>query len=783
MHFDFLQQFLSRDKKRIRQPSTGLGTFLGVYTPTILTILGVIMYLRFGWVLGQVGLIKTLLIVLLANAITLAASLSLSAIATNSRVGVGGAYFIISRGLGAEIGGAIGLPLFLSQALSVTLYAYGLAESFRFLWPELPLQLTAFVVILLVGALSLKGADFALKVQVPMLALIAISLLVMGGGSLFGSNYVGAAEEVAAGVPFWAVFAVFFPAVTGIMAGLSLSGDLADPQRSIPRGTLAAVLTGLAIYLLVPVLLALGSDPATLRSEPLIWAKIAVLGPWLVLPGLWGAIFSSAVGSALGAPRTLQALATDRLVPTVLGRTRGEGGEPVMGLAATMVIALAAVFLGGLNAVATVVSMFFLTVYGVINLVAALEKLSGNPSWRPRIQVPWAISLLGALACFGVMILINPLATLVALAFQLGLWLLLKKRVRNERWGDLRRDLYEAIIRWALFRLAGRPMTARNWRPHPLVFVGDVRRRLDLVQFAAWFGENRGVMTVCELVEGDVMHLDFDIVERSIEMDEVLKEAGIPAFAEVNVVQDIARGVVAVTQANGLGGLEANTVMVGWPDSRQRLVAFLKTVRPLKQLNRSLMIGRLHPLVSIREGHQLEIHIWWGGLQRNGDLQLLLAYLLTCNISWRNARIRVLSLASSELMAERTRHQLRLLIPEIRINAEIDVRIREAGASLHEIMQRESANADLVLLGLACPEEGKEAEYAERLSELTDGLPSCFLIHNGSLFIGELVSPQAEENVVKAEPLSPVEKNGDAAAKVVAKAEPVAAPETEADKE
>jgi amino acid transporter len=748
MTADFLKQFFSREKKRPKQTPSGLGTFLGVYTPTVLTILGVIMYLRFGWVLGQVGLVKTMLIVLLANAITLAASLSLSAIATNSRVGVGGAYFIISRGLGVEIGGAIGLPLFLSQALSVTLYAYGLAESLRFIWPDLPLQLTAFVIILLVGALSLKGADFALKAQVPMLALIAVSILAMGGGSLFTADHV-AGGEVAAGVPFWAVFAVFFPAVTGIMAGLSLSGDLSDPQRSIPRGTLAAVLTGLVVYLLVPILLSLGSDAATLRTEPMIWAKIAILGPWLVLPGLWGAIFSSAVGSVLAAPRTLQALSTDRLAPKVLARTRGVGGEPVFGLAATMVIALGAVFLGGLNAVATVVSMFFLTVYGVINLVAALEKLSENPSWRPRIHVPWAISLLGALACFGVMILINPLATLIALAVELGLWLILKRRVRSERWGDLRRDVYEAIVRWGLFRLSERPMSARNWRPHPLVFVGDVSKRLDLVQFAAWFGENRGVMTVCELVEGDVLHVDIDPVERAAEMDAVLKEARIPAFAEVNVVRDIARGVISVTQANGLGNLEANTVMVGWPDNRSRLIAFLKTIRPLKHLNRSLIIGRLDKDTPLLKSRHPEIHIWWGGLQRNGDLQLLLAYLLTCNIEWRNAKIRVLSLASSELMAAHTRRFLKQLLPEIRINAEIDVRLHEPGISVRETMQRESALADLVLLGLACPDEGKEADYAERLAELTDGLPSCFLVHNGSLFIGELVTPAAEEETTE----------------------------------
>ncbi len=146
----------------------------------------------------------------------------------------------------------------------------------------------------------------------------------------------------------------------------------------------------------MPVLLCIGATPAQLREDPLVWTRIAVLGPWLILPGLWGAIFSSAVGSMLGAPRTLQALAFDRLVPRQLAKTAGRSKEPVYGMAVTLALALGAIFLGDLNTVAEVVTMFFLTVYGTVSLVAALESLSGNPSWRPRIQVPWWLSLAGA---------------------------------------------------------------------------------------------------------------------------------------------------------------------------------------------------------------------------------------------------------------------------------------------------------------------------------------------------------------------------------------------------
>ena len=721
-----------------------LGTFLGVFTPTILTILGVIMYLRFGWVLGHVGLLKTLLIVVLANALTVITSLSLSAVATNSRVGVGGAYYIISRSLGLDIGGAIGLPLFLSQAFSVTLYAFGLAESLRFVCPDVPVGPAAFLIILAVGGLAFRGAGAALRSQLPIMGLIVLSLLALGAGALFqgdpGSTLMaGASGEV----EFWVVFAVFFPAVTGIMAGLSLSGDLQDPQKAIPRGTLIATLTGFAVYLLVPVLLALGSNPETLREDPLVWTQIAVLGPWLVLPGLWGAIFSSAVGSMLGAPRTLQALAMDRLAPRKLASLTGKHQQPVFGLIGTLVIALGAVFLGSLNAVATVVTLFFLTVYGTVNLVAALEKLSGNPSWRPRVKVHWAVSLAGAVGCFAVMVLINLPASIAAVVIELGIWLLLKRRERKEDWGDVRRDLYEAIIRWTLIRLSNRPMTARNWRPHILVFVGNIERRLDLVRYGAWLSEDRGVVTVCELVVGDLLDLELDTKERQQQMDALLRSEGIVAFGEVDVVQDIERGIIAVAQANGIAGIESNTVLLGWPDSQERLVHFLRVIRRLKRLNQSLLIGKVEPLGPAVEGKPRTIHVWWGGLERNGDLMLLLAYLLSRNPSWRDADIQIKSIASNELMREKTERMLAQLIPEIRIKAKIEVMAKPDGVTVKELIHRQSAAADLVFLGLSTPEAGAEEEYAQRLIDLAAGLRSLFFVHNGSLFIGELVSPKA----------------------------------------
>jgi potassium/chloride transporter 4/5/6 len=741
-----------RNETPSTKPALGLGnnkhqgtlsTFLGVFTPTILTILGVIMYLRFGWVLGQVGLLQSLLIVVVANSITLATALSLSAVATNTRVGVGGAYYIISRSLGLEIGGAIGFPLFLSQALSVTLYAFGLAESLRIVLPAIPVVPAAVGIIILVAALSFRGAGTALKAQIPVMVMIALSLAALGLGTLFHQESPGvAAENIQHPEPFWAVFAIFFPAVTGIMAGLSLSGDLADPRRSIPRGILIAALTGFAIYLIVPILLHFGADRAELLANPLVWTKIAIFGPWLIIPGLWGAIFSSAVGSMLGAPRTIQALSLDRLAPRLFLGNSKQGSEPFSGLILTFAISLLAVFLGDLNTVATVVTMFFLSVYGIINLVAALECLAGNPSWRPTLNVHWTISLAGALGCFFVMLLIHWPSTVAALTIEVILWLWLKRRIRHASWGDLRRDLYETLIRWALIRLDRFPMTARNWRPHILVFVRRVEQRLDLIRFASWFSEDRGVVTVSELAEGDILSLELDVAARRAEMAAELHKEGIVAFSEVNIVPNIERGILTVSQANGIAGMGSNTILVGFPDDLERLAVFLRVLKQLRHINRSLVLGKLEPLRPARKGVQRIIHVWWGGLKHNSDLMILLAYLLTCNAEWRDARITVLSLASSSMMKTQTEEALARLIPKIRIQADIEVMERTANDNIQDLMRQKSFGADVVFLGLASPEEGKELEYAARLQNMVDCLPTCFLVHNGSLFIGDLVTPE-----------------------------------------
>ncbi len=726
---------LSRSQAAKNQPLK-MGAALGVFTPSILTILGVIMYLRLGWVVGNVGLLPALGIVLLAHCITIATALSISAVTTNMEVGAGGAYYIISRSLGLEFGGAIGIPLFLAQTFSVTLYAFGFAESLALLRPGLPQQTVAATTILVVSLLAGRGAKLALRLQIPIMVCIVASLvsLVAGLGAHAPGN-VSLWQGTPEGLPFWAVFAVFFPAVTGIMAGISLSGDLKDPARAIPKGTLAAVAVGLVVYLAVPVVLASMADPATLVRDNLVWFRVSAVA-WLVLPGLLGAIFSSAVGSILGAPRTLAALARDRILVPRSVKLPDESGLGRIAHLLSTAVALAAVALGDLNAVAPVLTMFFLTTYGMVNLVAGLEQLSGSPSYRPTIRVPWPVSFLGSMGCVLVMWLINKPAALVAIVVEVGIYVFLRRRSFTAAWGDLRYGALMSLARVTMLKLRDLPVDPRNWRPHILAFVGKPEKRPELVRFASWLIQERGILTVCRLQVGDLLELGPEVPKLSEEMSRLLEREGLTAFAEVDIVPDFESGCLAVAQANGIAGIASNTLMFGWSQKVERTASRLKIMRLAAHIGKSTIVCRIvaRPFATRRR-----IDIWWGGLQNNGDMLLLFAHLMSANPEWSGAEIKVKSIASNAMTFEQSETGLKELIQRSRIRARTEVIRRPEGATVQEIIHQHSSAADLVFLGLREPKPGGEEAYAERLYSLVEGLPTVMLVRAAGPFAGQLL--------------------------------------------
>lgn len=724
-----------------------LGTFIGVFTPTVLTILGVIMYLRLGWVVGNAGMFGAFLIVLLANSITLVTALSMSTLATNMRVGVGGAYFLISRSFGLEIGGAIGIPLYLSQVLSIALYAYGLAEitTLAFDVPPLVLKVMACAIIVGVTIVAAKSTEMTLKAQIPIMGLIGISVLAfMFGVQWHGPQvpWMGPWGSAGTSVGFWEVFAVFFPAVTGVLTGLSLSGDLEDPSYSIPRGVISAVIVGAAIYLALPFVLAHAAGGEALRTDSLIWTKVAIGGAWFVVPGMAGAVLSSAFGSILSAPRTLQALAGDALVPKALGEVDEESGEPLLGVRLSGALAFAvALLLPDLNAVASTVTVFFLTTYGALNAVALLETVIGDPSFRPTIRVSWVFSLFGAVGCFGAMFLISPLACVFALLFEAAIFVFLSRRSLETTWGDARSGLLLTGARFALLQLRDARQDPRNWRPHILVITEDVQRDIPALEMAEHFGQHRGIVTLVHVVKG---HLDDEgpSPQRVLHDDRrLLAEHRRDAFAEVAICPDPARAADVIAQANGMAGLQSNTLLFGYAmeDGVERLAELVALSRRMTSVQKSTLVY-LQPASPIRlSSRERTIVVWWAGKENNGDMMLLLAHLLTVSSEWRGARIQLKSVVNDEVQAAERSRELDQLLPDVRIDVSVHVIEKPPERPVAAVIAEHSRDAQFVMLGLGTPPPGEEAAYAERLSSLLEGLPATLLVRNAGEFQGRLV--------------------------------------------
>lgn len=718
----------------------GLGTFGGVFTPSILTILGVIMYLRFGWVVGNVGLIGTLLIVTLATSITFLTALSVSAIATDQRVRIGGAYYMISRSLGVEVGGAVGIPLYIALALSVALYTVGFAESLVAVFPQLDFKTVGLITTVGVAILALISAKAAIKAQYFIMFGIALSLLSLFFGSPIEESSIemwGASDRNSAGL--WVVFAVFFPAVTGIMAGVNMSGDLKDPAKSIPKGTFYAIGVGYVIYMLLPIILANRADALTLIDDPLIMRKIAWWGD-AILIGVWGATLSSAIGSILGAPRVLQALARDGILPKWmrwLGRGAGADDSPRIGTILTLGVALLAVYLGNLNIIAPILTMFFLTTYGVVNAAAGIERLLDSPSFRPAFRVHWGLSLLGALGCLSVMFLINATATTVAFVFVIIIFIWLQNRELQTAWGDVRKGLWMALIRAGLMRIKT-DTNAKTWRPNPLVLSGAPNKRWHLIEFANSITHNRGILTIATILPGkNIQPQRLTTMEESIR--DLLAKRSIQALTRVASSENPFAGSRDLVKSYGLGALVPNTIILGDSQNEKVRNEYCEMVAYFNGLKRNVVI------INDKEenvfGKRKQIDLWWGGIKGNGGLMMILAYLLQSSRAWLGARVTVKMMIPNKEAAKTAEENLNSMVQRLRTGAECKV-IYGEGRPFPDVLRESSKQADLVFMGMATPDENF-VSYYENLQRTLKDLPSTVLVLAGrEISFGEVLMQQ-----------------------------------------
>lgn len=715
----------SGNRRAADAPRGVLGTFGGVFTPCTLTILGVIMFLRYGQVVGQSGLILALVIVAASKLITTLTTLSLSAISTNTKVEGGGAYFLISRSLGVEFGGAIGIVFFFAQAISVAMYVIGFSEAFvASVTNSIPLWVVATATNLVVFACVYIGAGWTIRVQYFILAILAASLFsfYLGASLAFDGEVFQAnlKHHFVAGSNFFTMFALFFPAVTGIMAGANMSGDLRDPARSIPIGTLGAVFVTAIVYISMGVFLA-GARPHTeLIGNNLIVSEIS---QWAILitAGVFAATLSSALGSMMGAPRILQALAKDNIFSSLRYFAAGSGAnhEPRRAIVVSFFISQFCILTADLDTIAPLITMAFMITYGLINLATFYEAITKNPSYRPRFRYShWLTSAVGAISCLAVMLLIDWRWAIGAILLMSGIHFYIGRREIESRWGDINRGLLFQRTRKNLLKLEQQLYHPKNWRPIILALGGSGWERPHLAIYGHWLTNGHGILLLGQVIQGELENRVERIEAQELRLHKFIEEERIEGFPSIVAAPHLSDGIEYLVQCQGFGALRPNTVLVGWPSNAVRAEAFGATLRVISRLQRSIVSVRLaedergDPWIP----HSGPIDVWWRG-QKNGELMLLLAHLLKLNPVWRDRTIRLMRVIENEAGREEVKKHLDELITSSRIQATSKVIVSE---DAREAIHREAAIASLTILGFEPPEEGKEMEFFKAMNRFAE---------------------------------------------------------------
>ena len=717
-----------------------LSTFAGVFTPSILTILGIILFLRLGYVVGSAGLARALVIIALANAISVMTSISLSAIATNLKVKGGGDYYLISRTLGVEFGGAIGIVLFLAQSVSIAFYCIGFGEAMTAILPDSlhvsPQIIAAFAVSSLF-VLAWLGADWATRFQYVVMALLFASLLSFFSGGLAMWNpaiLVGNWAGPVAGPGFWVLFAIFFPAITGFTQGVSMSGDLKDPGKSLPLGTFLAVGISIVVYFAVAIVFSASSPGDTLAGDYGAMRRVARIA-FLIDAGVIAATLSSAMASFLGAPRILQSLSADRIFPFLLPFAKGSGtaNNPRRGVLLSAGIAFATIGLGNLNVIARLVSMFFLISYGLLNYATFYEARSESPSFRPRFR--WfdlRISLLGSLACLGVMMAIDPTAGAVAISLLFAIFQYLKRTSGPARWADSRRSYHLQRVREDLLAASREPEHPRDWRPQLLAFSDNSERRGQLLRFAEWIQGGSGLITAVRILEGEGLKMLKLRSEAEAELIADIEACDMPAFPLVVVAPDLRLGVQSTIQAFGVGPLNANSILLNWFEELPRGILGLRGLTFGRNLRTAFRLGCNIIILNAGDDEwkalekmppeERRIDVWWRD-DATGRLMLLLAYLMTRREEWKEAGIRILAGVSGKSPATAA-EELKEVLQEARIEAETEVMADPDARS----MEKYSADAAMVFLPFRLLGNRMTGPFGDGVEDLISRLPVVSLV-------------------------------------------------------
>ncbi|XP_049889486.1 solute carrier family 12 member 7-like isoform X2 [Epinephelus moara] len=788
-----------------------MGTFIGVYLPCMQNILGVILFLRLTWIVGTAGILGSFAIVSMCCICTLLTAISMSAIATNGVVPAGGSYYMISRSLGPEFGGAVGLCFYLGTTFAGSMYILGTIEILlTYIVPTATvfkegesaamsnnMRVYGTCCLLLMALVVFVGVKYVNKLALVFLACVVLSIMATYAGviktiieppefnvcllgnrslrnemfetcaktevvknktvitelwSLFCNSkypnatcdeyfnlnnltelraipgllsgvikdnlwgdynpagmYIEKKSQPSAEAPdapndiskpyvfndittyFTLLVGIYFPSVTGIMAGSNRSGDLRDAQRSIPIGTIMAILTTSFIYISCVVLFGACIEGVVLRDKfgysvkknPVI-GILAWPSPWVIVIGSFFSCCGAGLQSLTGAPRLLQAIARDGIIPflQVFGHGKANG-EPTWALLLTVGICEIGILIASLDAVAPILSMFFLMCYLFVNLACAVQTLLRTPNWRPRFKFyHWTLSFLGMSLCLSLMFISSWYYALVAMVIAGCIYKYIEYRGAVKEWGDGIRGLSLNAARYALIRLEEAPLHTKNWRPQLLVLCKldpDLTvRHPRLLSFTTQLKAGKGLTIVSSVLEGTFMTRGNDAKTGEQNLKAAMTAEKMKGFSHVVVSSNLRDGFSLLIQSAGLGGMKHNAVLMAWPtgwgqgrDSSRR--NFIETVRETTAAHQALLVAKNIDNFPSNQERLSEgtIDVWW--IVHDGGLLMLLPFLLSQHKVWRKCKMRIFTVAQMDDNSIQMKKDLQMFLYHLRLDAEVEV--------------------------------------------------------------------------------------------------------------
>ena len=730
------------------QHGHGFGT-APVFLASISTILGAILFLRFGYAVAHVGLWGALMVVMLGHLVTIPTVLAVSEVATNRRVAGGGAYYIVSRSFGASIGGTIGIALYISQAISVAFYIVAFAEAFQPVYEWLaatrelqldPRWVSLPCTVLIIILMLTKGAGMGVQVLWGVCVILVVSIAAF----LFGDSPesirpsgLNLTARINDPDGFGTVFATCFPAFTGMIAGLGLSGDLKDPRKSIPLGTIGATLAGMVVYILVAIKLAESATPEALAADNFIMEKVALWGP-IIFIGLGAAALSSTLGSIMVAPRTLQMLARDNVLPIpklnrLMEKGVGDTQEPIYATCLSGIIAIVFVAIGELDFIAQILTMFFMVTYGALCAVSFLEHFASNPSYRPTFHSRWYVSLVGTVMCGVLMMQISAFYALISIVLMAITYL----GLRRGRGGQ--RDL-AAIFQGTMFQLTrwlqttlqkSRVMASEGgWRPSIVAVTRFGERRLGHFDLLRWICHRHGFGHFIRLFSGDYSFSSE--IQARIKVDGLIKRTEVSragVFVDSMICPTFQLALSQILQMPGISGLPNNCILLEF--DRENTDEVEEVVQGARLAANSLFNVLILRSTGYRFGYRSSIHVWvTEDNLANAPMMLLLAYIIVGHPDWKRAEIR-LFVCSDSTDAEREADKLSALMQEGRLPISMQnvTSVSYNGkASLENEVSLRSNQSDLTIVGLTA--ENISSDDFEQTLRSYEGANDVLFVHS-----------------------------------------------------